>query len=302
MNYFLSIKLKIIFIISLGLFSVSCFSQMILSRSQANFDLNKLACDISKSISSKENFDKRLINASKMRSQIFKNYEVDNFYQELVYSRSRLHSFPLIDFEKFWNKEPPRIITQYQNVIRIGKFPKEIPLFIKYMNEVNSDGMYWEELSKDDLFYLGQFYFRAGLKVAEPLFNWLIIQPEKSVSVHKLIEQAKKFYQDDIITSLGVIGLVFFSEVYELNNREQNALLSKKMIPLFKDIKDPIGANYHFWAYLNLSLQQDRVIPLLMSVLYEGIYQFDLDDLKVDLFAINLGRQVVSNLNKGSCQ
>jgi hypothetical protein len=147
--------------------------------------------------------------------------------------------------------------------------------------------------------------------LAQPLVDWLLAQPPGSVAPWTLVKKGLEFYRGDLLTALGVIGDMFSGEVIVPSLLDG---VSRKHLPLASRMKplvsgsadDPVGHNYHFWAYLNLAIQGYGPSLKAKSFVYEKLWQRDDGDYQADHAGIEAGalaRQFIlkRNQEKASC-
>lgn len=129
--------------------------------------------------------------------------------------------------------------------------------------------------------------------VAEKLVNHLLsIHDKESLNHWKLIQDAVAIYDGDVITALGVIGLIFDLERVSVKNRSKRLYLGSRIVPLLPgDRTDVLGDNYHFWMYLGAGLQGKGNAAKRMSIAFEGATG-DLRDTKADFAGINMGEAI----------
>ena len=136
--------------------------------------------------------------------------------------------------------------------------------------------------------------------VSDPLVEWLAFQPNRSVSHIELFKKAVEIYKDPLV-ALGVIGLVFDQERKIVSNRKTDAILGAKMRPLIvNDLIDPIGYNYHFWAYLNIAIlnQGEIFFESAFTYLFQKVKQNDEGDYQANMAGLSVGEAIIDKLEK----
>lgn len=96
---------------------------------------------------------------------------------------------------------------------------------------------------------------RKTLKLADPIVEWLLEQPKRSVSYETLLKKAVVTFNGDVITAVSVLGELFFAETWSTRDRTRQAVLASKMVPLVNfETQYSTGHNYHFWRIISASL------------------------------------------------
>lgn len=129
-------------------------------------------------------------------------------------------------------------------------------------------------------------------RLAGPLIDWLLDQKPRTVSQLALFRKATEFYGDPLI-GLAVIGEIFDKEQQACPSRTESCPLGNRMVsPLKNDIKDLVGYNYHFWAYLNIALVDDAVSATPFVYFGEYVIANDLADYSADKTALEVGHNM----------
>lgn len=128
---------------------------------------------------------------------------------------------------------------------------------------------------------------------SQTIVKWLIEQDPYSVSPLELLEKATELTGGDTLTALGILGQLFDSERHgPTQPRSHMAVLGSRVRPYFTDGRKHIGANYHFWVYLNMTLARPTVWAHWFSRLYERYFQGDRYEDLVDQAGINSGNAI----------
>ncbi len=103
-------------------------------------------------------------------------------------------------------------------------------------------------------------------------------------------------YHDPFV-ALGVIGEMFDQERLYAGSRKTRCVLGNRMIPLFRDDRiDDVGYNYHFWAYLNISLTGDATFSDVFMNWWLERRVGDSGDSSANTFGIHIGKAIYSKL------
>lgn len=125
-----------------------------------------------------------------------------------------------------------------------------------------------------------------------PLIDWLFEQKNHSVAPYDLYLKAREIYKDPMI-ALAVIGDLFDTEVQFCHISRKHCVLGNRVQPFIKDnTGDPVGWNYHFWAYLNIALASSPIAADTLVIGYEKLYQGDHKDYLVDQAALRVGHNI----------
>lgn len=131
-------------------------------------------------------------------------------------------------------------------------------------------------------------------KLADPLVDWLIDQPARSVTHWALVKKGKEIY-GDTITALGVIGEVFDEERMMCGNRNKRCVLGNRMKLLVPTQKtDLVGQNYHFWAHVAMILREDASQEYIANYALEWLKDQDVIDYSANKVGILVSQKTVS--------
>lgn len=134
---------------------------------------------------------------------------------------------------------------------------------------------------------------------AKHLVSYVLKQKKQSISHVDLFLVSLKIYKDPF-TALGVIGHMLDNERLYTADRRTTLLASKMQDLLLNHKEDPVGYNYHFWAYLNISITNNgnNLLEKGFSLIFQKWIQDDLGDYSADLLGIKTGELVHRHLNK----
>jgi hypothetical protein len=182
-----------------------------------------------------------------------------NFIERRISMAQVTASLPIIDFsssialnlQKGFPLEQP-LFEAYKES-QAGAPIERADLLQKVVQYQNSVAQFdaTKYLVSDDIYINTQ---QKTASMANPLVLWLLGQPKHSVSHWALLNFATNVYGGDILTALGVIGEMFYQETLNVSDRNRQAVLASKMIPLLQPAtSNPVGDNYHFWQIITAS-------------------------------------------------
>jgi hypothetical protein len=142
----------------------------------------------------------------------------------------------------------------------------------------------------------------VGQSVADMLVDELLRNQNKmSIQHWDLLKKTTALYGNDVFTALGIIGTTFDLERVadgskpKLEHRNKQLYLGSRMIPIFQDSENPMGDNYHFWLYMNASIQGKGSPAKIMAFTYQTLKR-DFDELRADRVGLEAGKVIRDHL------
>ena len=210
-----------------------------------------------------------------------------------------------------WSLEATQNITRDPSPIASIMYNKEGSLRAMGYNWESRE---FEPLKKsNEVFATPSFY-------ADSFVEFLVSKNKEEVGLIELIENLLHFYNNDVLTTLGIIGYSFERERKSVCAFYRKALcfLNSRMTPLIlpgehiqstsefdnrnEQFDDPIGYNYHFWGYFNSGLQN-------LPGLDVGAYAYeiadrpwapDYGDYIADIVGYRMGQYIHQNFSNQS--
>ncbi len=141
-----------------------------------------------------------------------------------------------------------------------------------------------------------KIFFHRFDVLSQPFVSWLLTKQIHQLSAIELVSQVTEQNNGDVLTALGLIGQSFhYERMYVtsagVESRAKLALLGSRIKPLYEPSKNPIGVNYHFWAYLNMGLQGPLTEERIFSIAYEK-WAEDKDEFVIDNLGMTIGLRV----------
>lgn len=162
------------------------------------------------------------------------------FTEDTATSRPLIHAL----FNEYCYKSDPRANCPIYPVDRA-----DLPSVVDRYRE-KTKGFKMPQSTTDELFVkMHQVH-----SLADPIVDWLLKQPKKSVSHWTLLMHATETFDGDVLTAVGVLAELFYHEARSTRVRTRDAVLASKMQSLVPaDAKYSAGHNYHFWRLISAS-------------------------------------------------
>ena len=284
------------------------------------FNHTRLQSVILSAASKTTNYFDRVDAGNKKRSAQARKWS-DRLLDRAIDYRLNLHSTFLIknpyssngELLRALNQSNPALVqvTNYERAVRLETVsfsasgreipvipPKDITENPNLEEIIKNNRRMQTHWSQDRINQNGQA-FTVALKVSDPLVWWLLKQKKGQVEPYELVKKALEMYNNDFLTAMGVIGFIFEEERRNAFPRNKTAILGTRIKPLFCDLKDdPIGYNYHFWAYMNLALQGGGTAESTFNYFFQKVYQKDLGDYWANKLGIELGKMALSHTSR----
>lgn len=288
-------------------FSATDFAKCVVEDLNTHYELGDLRTRLKRADELRVEAGKELLSTQENGSFMGALSRIAPYSQQDMSEVMAFHSMPLLNYEKInWGKgqyssDNLNRLTQFYDSLKGDRTTDLtiLPNFQQVLNEkVPERQMPLEYPGVDQKFIK---MLRASKYFTDPLVDMLMKEKPESLTHYELLKKVTNLYGGDVLTALGAIGQVFDMERVNVTPRSKRLVLASRLKPLFPESKDKFGDNYHFWLYLNTSIQGKGRAAKLMSLTYEGL-QGDFDDMKADNLGLDAGRMILKNLGKpASC-
>ncbi len=271
-----------------------------------NFDSKTLICVAVNSASTKtglrESILARLNSVSAVRDQLSKDATGGNLIQTRIAKSLMYHSvqfLPSLNAEEISNfLRSADLWTGMVQIYSDGRSAKPVPELVLKSDTLNLI------LGNSEIYIpasgtaLEQEYAMRFEVLSQSFIRMLLQLPMNSMTPAELLRRTLTLYDGDLLTALGVMAHAFDKERMMtttndgiVTSRNRLSLLGSKVIPLYLPTQNPIGLNYHFWAYLNMALQGSVASERIFNLAYESWAQ-DSDESTIDRLGMNVGSEI----------